>query len=442
MAVQTAQFEAATISTYYQMLERGSQLDPLLKNSFDTLRLGRSPTSQEVLAEAMRREYPNMDYDKWYVGILRGAEVLASYLNHRIGSVDRSWKYAHYDGAVTTIPSGKRTDVINYIWDHFSPAQKGLFANKKDSWNTADVYMVKSSEEALIKRNIDKLLCIGDHTSEEGCLGVASVNAYLTKLVQKGDLLPISLKQATPAAAVNIKPTNMTMDPDGVEGLVGRIETPLYTNMAIIGFSNGDPSFDTNSLTFNASFEAANVAFRYAYESKVSSAANHATEPRDLVLNVNTQKYIKARARNGAIPAPRMAGLVQEYTGESINSEINLTGKLTSSQISYWKTYFKNLTQISVPGITLNFGGITIDGTRVTPENFIGQVSSMDDGNPVKGSLAIEFRSKLRLLRYMKMFSQAARTNKLGELLAKVYFLSAKVNFNQGDLVAPFIKIQ
>ena len=67
----------------------------------------------------------------------------------------------------------------------------------------------------------------------------------------------------------------------------------------------------------------------------------------------------------------------------------------------------------------------TADGPEARPANFDG-----------------EFRSKLRLLRYIEMIQNAANTNRLGELLATMYFLSSKINFKQGDLSGPFWKIQ
>jgi hypothetical protein len=40
------------------------------------------------------------------------------------------------------------------------------------------------------------------------------------------------------------------------------------------------------------------------------------------------------------------------------------------------------------------------------------------------------------------MFYEADKKSKLGELISHAYFLSSKMNINQGDLAGPFIKVQ
>ena len=79
---------------------------------------------------------------------------------------------------------------------------------------------------------------------------------------------------------------------------------------------------------------------------------------------------------------------------------------------------------------------------------FIEIASILDGGKPFSGgevktnggkerrsaNFDCEFRSKLRLLRYMKMIMNAKNDKRLGELLATIYFLSSKINFKQGQL--------
>ena len=60
--------------------------------------------------------------------ILAGtSKSFMSYLGHREGSKDTSWKYAHYDGRTSSIPAAATTDVLNYIWDSFGKEQKKTF---------------------------------------------------------------------------------------------------------------------------------------------------------------------------------------------------------------------------------------------------------------------------------------------------------------------------
>ncbi len=424
MAVQTANFEAATITTFYYAIHKGSNL---------------SPNGNEDLREAMEKEYPNIP-EAWYLSALKDAQELLKYLGYSEGNRDNSWKYAHFDGETKVIPRGDTTDIINFIWDSFDRKQKDIFKGKKDSWNTADVYMVKKSDENKIKRNINNL--IDEFKDLEPSLLIGTVNSYMGDLLKKKILLPISLKAPTPNAAVKITETNVYTDTDALKGAVGKILSPLYTNMALKDVEKGKKSFDTNSLTFDAEFESGNIKKIYSYESKQSSVENHATEPRDKVLNLNTKKYIKAKARNGAIPAPKMAELVKEYTSEKINHNIPIRGGFSSAQISYWKKYIKDIVSKKDKNVPVNLGKMSIDGKKLSPENFIEQSIFLDEGKAGGKNYDQQLRGKLRILRYIKMFLMASKSKKLPELITKVYFTSSKINFKEDDLGGPFIKIQ
>ena len=79
-------------------------------------------------------------------------------------------------------------------------------------------------------------------------------------------------------------------------------------------------------------------------------------------------------------------------------------------------------------------GGKPFSGGKfTTPDGESGNRPANFDG---------EFRSKLRLMRYIEMIQNASDKDRLGELLATMYFLSSKINFKQGQLSGPFWKIQ
>ena len=54
----------------------------------------------------------------------------------------------------------------------------------------------------------------------------------------------------------------------------------------------------------------------------------------------------------------------------------------------------------------------------------------------------VALRSKLRSLRYIKMFQKAKKDGVLDNLIAEIYFASSKINISDKDLSGPFIKIQ
>ena len=418
----TAKFEAATIACYYQAINNGQSTSP-----------GVSPE----MTAAMDEEYPKMSME-WREGILAGADALMKYLGHNPGSKDTSWLYAHYDGRTKTIPEASSTDLINYIWDSFSREQKAIFTNKKDSWNTADVYMVKKSDAASIKKGVDDLK--EDFYDLDPAVYVGTVNAYMSQLLKAKKMLPISLKQKTKGADVKIYETNIKLGPDGLEVKSGSIETPLKTVMDI-ATRRGETDFGGNSLRFSAKFEAGTYAKKYSWESKGSSKTGDATEPRDLVLN-NKGKYTTATARNGSIPGPKMAELVKKYTGEDINHNIPMNRKLNDTEVTYWKNYIKSIISGKRSTVPIDLGGFTIDKKKVTPEDFIKALSLMDGGKPGNKNIDQKIRAKLRHLRYIKMFYEADKKGLLGELISHAYFLSSKMNIDQGDLSGPFIKVQ
>jgi len=81
---------------------------------------------------------------------------------------------------------------------------------------------------------------------------------------------------------------------------------------------------------------------------------------------------------------------------------------------------------------------------KCTPEEFIQKAFLLDDQspNPSGKNYGVKLRSKLRILRYIKMFIEAKKKDKLAELITHAYFLSSKMNISQADLSGPFIKVQ
>lgn len=424
MATETDLFERASIVAFYDAIEKG---------------FGLKPEENIELFEDLKEEFPNMDR-VWYEGILRQAESLNDYLGHSEGSTDKSWSYAHYGGKTKTIPNSSTTDIIDYIWESFPKAQQNIFAGKKDSWNTADVYMVKKSDESKIRKTIDTLIEDFGTSDYQPDILVGTINAYMAQLLQDNKLLGISLKKPTKNAAVNVTPTNLKLGPDGLEVMGGSVLTPLNTNFDIVRGRRGkEIDFDGNSLRFNVEFEAGAYKKKYVWESKVSSPAAEASEPRDLTLS-NKGKYITATARNGAIPAPKMEGLVKKYTGDALNKNIPMNRKFNNTEVKYWQTFLKSIKGTSK--VPINLGKFTIDGKKYSSDEFIKEMLELDTGKASGKGFPTKIRSKLRHLRYIKMYLDASKTGKLAELIAHAYFLSSKMNIKQGDLAGPFIKVQ
>ena len=106
MVAETEKFEKATLTAFYYTIRRGVSFDPIEESLYKVIKANpkaaglnlynQQGTSNKVLAQAMLIEYPKMDYDKWYVGILRGAKELSEYIGHIEGNTDDSWYYGRF----------------------------------------------------------------------------------------------------------------------------------------------------------------------------------------------------------------------------------------------------------------------------------------------------------------------------------------------------------
>ena len=150
-----------------------------------------------------------------------------------------------------------------------------------------------------------------------------------------------------------------------------------------------------------------------------------------------------------------MAKLVLEYTGEKINHMIPMNRKLNTGEISYWSSFLESLKGSN--GVQIDFGSQPFsigEGETKSRSEFIQIASILDGGKPFSGgevktnggkerrtaNFDCEFRSKLRLLRYMKMIMNAKNDKRLGELLATIYFLSSKINLQTRTIIRSFLE--
>ena len=424
----TALQESGSIYTFYSAIDKGVSLDPMADDS---------------LRNGLKKIYPKMD-GKWYNTFLKQARALNAYINHREGTKDTSWKYGWYDGAAPEIPSGKQTDIINYIWDKFTTVQKRNFGSKKDSWNTADVYIMKTSAERQIKAGVDNLAKTFNDGSYTPDVFVGTVNAYMSQALRQKLLIPISLKKVTAAAPrATLKEANVDTGPDGLTNVTGSLDKIVKTVFEITN-RGGELDFNTNSLTTGATFTAGKYTTKYFWETRMSGA-NQKTELKDMVQN-NTGKYVKAEAQAGSIPVPLMKELVSEFSKEDYDS--NLSNDLTTHK-KYWQDYLESVMKDKT--IPKDFGGMSVMGNAVDAEGFIDKAIELDNMSHAdvralykcsKSDFSAKLRQKLRQLRIIKAFINAKKSGDLPEFLATSYYRAAKLNLSQADLSGPFVKIQ
>ena len=174
--------EQCSIITTYYAVEKDASL---------------TPDSDAELKDTLTKVYPNMPED-WYLTFLNQAAALKKKLEK--GS---NWKYGWYDGeegwASGIMPNNKVSYIMSEIWDTFTDDQKKIFGGQKDSWNTADVFVVNDNKERFILEKVKEL----QNEFEEPVppeVFVGTLNVYLSKLAKDNILFPISLKKQTKTA--------------------------------------------------------------------------------------------------------------------------------------------------------------------------------------------------------------------------------------------------
>ena len=465
---KTKEQEQASLTAFYYAIEKGASLDfnddglEYLK----TLKRDQLSLSDELKLD-IYKVYPDCP-KSWYETFLKQAKALIGFLDHKEGTKDKGYLYARWgkngkSEPVDTIPRDSRTDVGDQIYALFTKEQKSLFGtgDVSDSWNPMDVYIVKKKDEKSILDTIDCCIKghIGPDSKDSAEMEIASINRYLAYLAREHMFVPISLKESD-TGVISLKETNMKKFVTDIPHSTGKPTTDLTTWLAVSDTkgSEGIADFKSNSLTFSASFNEGASTINYKYESKIGSLQNHATEPRNLVSGTRKKNnLVPANARNGSIPVPRMAKIVEEFSGDKINYMIPMAGEeFGEKHIKYWTTELTKLKAFNNTLVKFNFGPMTFkadgrDLTNLTPGQWVYACANADSKVKKKTSkdFALRFRSKLRLLRYMKMFVKSVKGPKdndvpikLSNLIATLYYTSAKINMTQEDLSGPFIKIQ
>ena len=468
MASNTEKQELASITTFYYGIEKGANLGTLEEPATG------SSSRDEALFKALLKVYPDMmgtnpnkPDDRWYKAFLKQGIVFLDWLDHAQGSVNTSYRYGRFGSKkIPSIPSQSTSEFGDWIWNSLHKEQKKLFGSnpKKDTWNPMDVYIVKKGDEKGLIKEIHDSCCFGKDriapdVVDAAMMEMQSLNQYLAHYTKEHIFVGISLKE-TDFGNPKVTETNLEKTFDHIHHSCGMIKKPLNMNLTLLGSKtrmrkgvliDKGMDFQTNSLKYEAEFNIGNSLKKYTYESKISSVENHATEPRDKV-QAATGGFTDARARNGSVPAPRMAKIVKQYSGQEINANIPLKSDFKSTDRDEW---VKILTKIKVGGGTtspkLTPFNIHLDRnakkwwSNMSAKDYVDKLIELDNEFPTKtDKFPKALRSKLRAARYILMFQKAAAQSpsKLDNLIAELYFASSKVNINKDDLSGPFIKIQ
>ena len=461
----TALQEQGSLVAIYYAYKKGASLNE------EKITNKKSKTAQLELDIELKKVYPAMK-PAWYNTFIEQAKVLCKYKlsKHTIGSTTSVYDYGWYDGIPKGVDRADVTTLLPDIWNLMGPKVWDLFGGKgqKDSWNTADVFLVKKNQSAEILRRVKVMhkefieICC----TEPGVF-VGSINTLLTQYVKSGALLPISLKMKTGGVGMTVKETNMHEwgETGKIEIVKSKFTTAPFMHMNVlereskISFGGGPGKKDGgNSLQYFANFKVGDYETKYLIEYRLSGNLMKG-ETKDIKLtNKGTEK--RATAQTGTVPVDKLSEIIEKFSGEKDDKDIPIHTKSlnNSSDISTWTTYLKGIMNDSSLKKTMGKLEIKIGDINETYNNdvegYIKKLFEIDEmciDNPTLAAKKLntsidkfpqKIRLKLRQLRVLKSLINANKDQKkLNEFIVHTYYLSAKQNISNADLNGPFLKI-
>ena len=466
----TALQEQGSLLAIYYAYKKGANLNNGNGNK-------KSKEAQEELDAALEKVYPKMT-KAWYNTFINQAKAICKYklCKHTIGTTTSSYKFGWYDGAPEGIPKSDTTSLLPDIWNLMGKEVWDVFGGvrQKDSWNTADVFLVKNGGEAKIMKEIkglreDYLEEMEDVLNGNGAeILVGTVNTVLTQYVNDGTLIPISLKMQTSGVSVTVKETNM----HSWKGMRGKITAVgsefikdpfMYFSVLAkdgeLSFGEGPGARDPgNSLQFFAKFKVGDYQTKYLIEYRLSGDQMKG-EVKDIKLT-NKGEDKRASAQTGTIPTKKLYKMIEDYSKES-DMDKNIPNKSTplnnSTYIDYWSDYLSSIMNDTKITKTLGKLNITIGDINEKydkdTKGYITKLFEIDemcikDPKLAKDKFGVPFdkfpqkiRLKLRQLRVLKALIKAKQNKKMDQFIMETYYLAAKQNISYGDLNGPFLKV-
>ena len=121
--------------------------------------------NKDKLSQIFKEIYPDIatskDGVKWENTFMEQGEVFANSKYY----TGKDYKFGWWDAPTKAVNSTKfakavdnnTTTVLTEIWEMFDADTKKIFGNKKDTWNTADMYLVKNGKGSSILKFVKSL---------------------------------------------------------------------------------------------------------------------------------------------------------------------------------------------------------------------------------------------------------------------------------------------
>jgi hypothetical protein len=306
----------------------------------------------------------------------------------------------------------------------------------KDNWDPADIYMVKSNKERVIRNKIDSIT-----KSEDEMANIYSLNAYMRELIQSKDLLPVSLK----AISKTKQKADLELSNMGKAGKQKQIEFAL--NGPLKCYAN----FGTNSKT-PTEIDNGEIAGQFMVG--------------DVIVNWQTRNFNMSTARGGVqtdlTPTGKDSGAkigkasadaIDDFFAKNYNKlgiirpvnagkdpHIPEVGKWDATTKKYWIDFHKELKKFKVNKKDIDFGDMKVvyKNKEVSKGSFQQVLDYCIREEQSTRYAAGRLSSKLTCMRWAYAWALIEKKGLMDEWIKTLYY-GAKKEFR--DTNGPFIKI-
>jgi len=362
------------------------------------------------LLQIVKKVYPDVS-PEWMSTYEKQAIALKKYL----GSSRKGYIYSRDESS----------GFMNFI---DGTAMTNCGVRVKDSWNPADIYMVKKINEKKIRDKIKDIT-----SSSDKMTNLLALNSYMRELVDSKEIVPISLK----AILAKTKEAKAELSNMGVKHTSEHeFRVKDRSIKCILSMGHKQPhEFDTGEFAFDF-FVGQNEIHGQSRNFQYSKARN-------LIQTDLTPKGRDAGAKLGKVSASSMDNFLNKIqlprpSSAAKDPNIDPVGKWTQKNIEYWINYQKSLSKYKIDGNLIDFGDMTVKEGNVEKKGIEEIIKHAVASENQTRSAAGRFSSKLIGLRWSYTWVMIDQKGKLDDWL-KILYYGAKKEF--GDTNGPFLKI-
>jgi hypothetical protein len=331
--------------------------------------------------------------------------------------------------------------------DYITKLIKDKFGiSQKDTWNPADVWAVRGTQQAVEKYIDDKMKKIMDYKESsqkfEGAqldnyirAGTLYLNSILIDLLTGRDPKVVGISLKLTDSGAHIEEVNFDKVKENIKenkALIDTIADPFIVdpkNDFICNFeiTSGKASKGTFTQDVKVSAEDAHTGDRYNFQIKANSSES--TTGSNLKFELTIQG--KGAARGGKVPVELVVSLVNKIQRGAFENDYKkyprtskeFLAKLTSVDKNYKKIFEKVKDNVKDIGVT--YAEFT---TNVTAAFNMG------------GAVATNATCKLMGLEFL-YFLLTIKENQMRGMVTDMAYLAQKKNIRAYDTFGPFIKI-